>query len=95
MKIPKKLKIGSQEYKIYYTNIEVRGGNDTLGETWLKENRIYISNVNSALTQQEETFFHEIMEVINYTYQLKLEHKDISIISEAYYQTLKDNKLLK
>lgn len=73
----------------------MKGGNDTQGVVWLKENRIYISNKNSVLTQQEQTLFHEIMEVINWTYQLKLEHKDISIISEVYYQVLKDNKLLK
>lgn len=95
MNIPKKLKIGSQTYKVYYTDIEMKGGNDNLGTTWLKENRIYINNKDCALTQQEETLFHEIMEAINYMYQIKLEHKDISIISEAYYQVLKDNNLLK
>ena len=92
MKIPKKLKIGSHVYNVEHVD---RGETD-LGLCSPVKNEIIInSNPGISLSQQESTLIHEILEAIDYNYQLELNHKQITIISEAYYQVLKDNKLIK
>ncbi len=96
MKIPKKLKIGSHIYKVKYFNRDKKDLNDNLGSCHFTKNEIIInSNPEIAISQKEQTLFHEILEAISYLYQLKLNHEQISIVSEAYYQVLKDNNLLK
>lgn len=46
-------------------------------------------------SRQEEGLIHEIVEALNYHFQLKLEHDKLSQIGEGLYQVLKDNGLLK
>ena len=96
MKIPKKLKIGSHVYTIEHVNLGLTDQNTDLGLCRATKNEITInSNPGIALSQQEATLFHEIIEAINYNYELELNHQQITTISEAFYQVLKDNKLIK
>jgi len=96
MKIPKKLKIGAHIFKVKYFNREAKDLNDNLGSCNCVKCEIVInSDPNISVSQQEETLLHEILEALNYNYQLKLSHESLSIIAEGLYQVLKDNKLLK
>jgi len=94
MKIPNKLKIGAHIYKVKYEDLDERAGNNNLGTTYPHGNKIFINKRNVAISQQEQTLFHEILETLNFIYELKLEHEKISIIAEGFYQVLKDNNLL-
>lgn len=42
---------------------------------------------------KEKVFLHEILEAINYEYELKLEHEKISILESALYQVFIDNNI--
>ena len=89
----KKLKILGHNYevildpKLDFDSRKV--GECHTGDNWIKICSIY------KRSRQEEALIHEIIEAINYHLELELEHPKISSLSEALYQVLKDNKLLK
>ena len=96
MKIPKQIKIGGHIYKIIYKDGFKDTLNDKPGICKLLGNKIFVNKNNDcSLSQQEESLIHEIIEAINYNYQLDLSHQNISILGSTIYQVLKDNKLLK
>ena len=43
---------------------------------------------------QISSLFHEILEAINYHYQLGLKHSSLSVLETALYQVFKDNKFI-
>ena len=43
------------------------------------------------MTKIEEGLFHELVEAVNYHLELRLEHNQITPISEGLYTVLKDN----
>ena len=95
MKIPKKVKIGGHWYKVLLRkNRERQDGSSSLGSENSRFNNIWIDG-NQAITQQESTLLHEIIEAINYLNHLSLGEKEISVLETNLYQVLKDNKLLK
>ena len=89
---PKQLKIGSHKFAIKYKNLTKEEADNNSGYACVVENKIVI-NDSLPLTQQESTLLHEIIEVINFQYQLKLDHNIIMTLETALYQVLKDNKL--
>lgn len=93
MKIPQKVKIGGHYYAVKHVE-NLNDPNDHCGFCKLVANEILINKNGQAQSQQEETLIHEIMEAINYNYELKLEHRQITIIASAFYQVLKDNKFI-
>lgn len=95
MKIPNKIKIGGHNIEIIFTKDGTKDrGSDSMGTSVLTQNRIFIDQRNCQ-QQQEATFIHEIIEVINFQGELDLEHKKITILENSLYQVLVDNKLLK
>ena len=92
MRIPKVLNIGGQHYKVELKSFI--DGQDCSGYTHLEMNRILI-NKDMVKRQQETTLIHEIIEVINFQYELNLSHNVIQSLEAAMYQTLKDNRLLR
>lgn len=50
-------------------------------------------HIDSTIPQQnqETTLLHEILEQINYRYELGLEHQQITILESALYQVIQDN----
>lgn len=54
-----------------------------------------IINIKAGLhpEQTTSTLFHEIIEIINDTYDLNLTHQTIQTIEASLFQVLKDNKL--
>ena len=96
MKIPNKIKIGSHWYSVKFADLDKIGGNDEPGISYLLKNKIFINtNNNISRSQQEQTLIHEIIEAINYNYELSLPHQSISILGETIYQVLNDNKFLR
>lgn len=94
MKFPKKVKIGGHYYDILVADLDEKAGSDKAGGCYVVKNKIYVNkNYNYSQSQTEESFLHEIIEALNYNYELKLEHEKISILGSTLYQVLKDNKI--
>ena len=93
MKIPEQLKIGGHWYEIKFNeNRENETGNEHPASSYSRVNKIWIDK-NQTISRQESCLLHEIIEMLNYEFQLGLEHKVISQLDSGLYQVLKDNKL--
>ena len=57
-------------------------------------NNEIIINTYYDIQNQETTLIHEIIEAINYLFELNLEHNKIQTLEAALYQILKDNKMI-
>ena len=82
LKIPPKIVIGGVESDIKITSMSDHGSFHT--QTQLIE----LSNELKG-DFKSETFLHEILEAINYRYELKLKHRQITALSAALWQVLK------
>lgn len=89
MNIPKKIKIGALTFKIKYEK-NLTGGSNNLGEMRPMPQEIAIE-VNLAPDIKERTFLHEVIEAIDYNYNLSLEHYKIEILGAALQSFIKDN----
>jgi uncharacterized protein YaaW (UPF0174 family) len=85
MKIPKTLKIGGVVYKIELVRMD-----NLCGEYDATTGTIRI-NPDMPQDLQEETLIHEALHGINN----ELDEREIEFLSQALYQMLKDNNLLK
>lgn len=92
MKIPKSIKIGGQNYKVIIKDLDKSEAQNNCGYCRATDNEIYI-NTSISQEQQESTLLHEILEALNFNYQLELEHNKIQTLEATLYQVLKDNKL--
>jgi hypothetical protein len=90
--IPKKLKIGGKWVEIKLVEGEEHFPDGEFGMAIFKQNIIKIDSSQKP-EEQMSTLLHEIIEYINYMFELKLEHSDIMCLEVALYQVLKDNKL--
>ena len=89
MDIPKTIKIGGH---LYSCKVESNFCRDGMGLGNSCGNALTIKIDDSVLVQnQESTLLHEILEQIDYRYELRLEHRDITILETALYQVIKDN----
>lgn len=66
--------------------------NQSFGSCDVVGSKMYI-NSRSSKGQQESTLLHEIIEHINSSGDLQMNHSQISILESMLYQVLKDNKL--
>ncbi|SHH54639.1 hypothetical protein SAMN02745135_01154 [Caloranaerobacter azorensis DSM 13643] len=91
MRIPEKIKIGGHTYICKFDDKLSR---DTSANGMSCGNSLEII-IDSSLPEenQESVLLHEILEQINFRYELNLEHEKITILESALYQVLKDNKL--
>lgn len=89
MKIPKNLKIGGCTYTI---KIVPRAQMDVSNFAEIEQGAGEILIAQELKQDQKEaSLFHEILHAIN----LKIGEKDVEFISQALYQVLRDNRLLK
>jgi len=89
MKIPNKVKIGGYTYDIEIDKtLALKSGY----QGTQCSNTLEIK-IDGGIAQQnkESTLIHEIIEAINYHYELKLEHTVISTLESALYQVITDN----
>ncbi|MFT9493405.1 hypothetical protein [Anaerosolibacter sp.] len=91
MGIPKEIKIGGYDYTVSMENSLSRD-NNAFGMSCGNAQTIKI-DATLPKQNQESTLLHEIIEQINFRYELRLPHEQITILESALYQVLKDNKL--
>ncbi len=89
MRIPDKVKIGGHEYSC---KVVPCLGRDYGADGRSCGNSLEIE-IEETLPQQnkESVLIHEILEQINYRYELNLPHEKITILETALYQVIRDN----
>lgn len=93
MKMPDSIKIGAHSFDVKIVpNLKDDSAHNCCGRCNGSEQKI---EINPCYPQscQEATLIHEIIEGINYLYELGLEHHQITILEETLYQVLKENRL--
>lgn len=87
--LPQKLKIAGYNYVVETDPILIRD-RSRMGESCA--NALTITLDPTVPKQVQETaLLHEILEQVNYHYELKLEHAQISVLETALYQVWQDN----
>ncbi len=90
LKIPTKIKIGG-----HFLTIKKVKSNE-LRDSGQYDNWYHIISINGDGTtesRQAEVLLHEIVEAINFKYDLQITHQTISTLSEVLFSVLTDNKL--
>lgn len=90
-KIPDKINILGRDFEIIKEKFSDHA-NLHLGSTVMSSQKIWL-DTDYHVQQQEECLIHEIVETIDTMCELGLEHPDMSVLSTALYQVLKENKL--
>lgn len=93
MTIPDKIKIGALMMNVVYDE-HLASSNERFGECDTMRARIVIDSMQPK-DHMELTLIHEIIEKINLENELRLEHPQISCLTNALYQVLSDNNMLK
>lgn len=91
MKIPSNLKIGGFQWNVKEVQ-NLMSDRERLGEMAPRTQEISIEK-GSSKQQKEETLLHEIIEVLNWMYNIKLEHYQIELLGVSLHQVLKDNEI--
>lgn len=86
------VKIGGIKYKIEYSK-DLTRDRGNLGECCCNTSVIRLDS-DLGFHMEKKTLLHEIIEAINFEYEMKLEHTKISILETALYQIIIDNKEL-
>ena len=93
MEIPTKVKICGHEYNVRFDKnlflTESVGG----GKACANMLEITLADGDFPESRRAEVFLHEIIEMIKYTLQVDLDHKDLSAISEVLFAVIRDNNL--
>jgi hypothetical protein len=89
MNIPKEVKIGGFNIPIKLDE-KIGIEENKYGQYNVINHTIKICD-KVAFDQQFNTLIHEIVEGMDSIYELKLEHKDITIIAAVFHQIIKDN----
>jgi len=82
------VKSASHEYKVSQKPLFLREG--TAGTCRTQALEIEIDDA-IPVSAQEEALVHEIIEAINYHYELELEHNKITVLGAALHQVLAEN----
>ena len=93
MKILSQLKIAGYYYDVISKDMEKLEGILNPGAVNLAQHRIFIDTIQ-CIEEQESSLIHEILEILNYIYELNLEHDTLASLEASLYQILKDNHLL-
>jgi hypothetical protein len=85
----KRIKIAGHWYKVQYKDNLARD-NDAAGRS--NANKLTIDlDPTGATSHKQEILIHEIVEQLNYRFELGMPHGTISSISAGLYQVLTDN----
>jgi hypothetical protein len=91
LNIPSKVKIGGKIYEVSFTNLtsgsnKIYGGQSAIFRHWIK------IQCDMPQAQKEETFLHEMIELIGEMNDLQLNHTQVSTLSNSLYQVIVDNE---
>jgi hypothetical protein len=85
MKIPKKVKVGGQTYKVREDRATV-----DFGSVNFQTLEIQI-DASAAIGRREQSFLHEIIEAVNKEFDVELTHHQIELLEGGLYQVIVDN----
>ena len=92
MNIPDKIRIMGHEYSV--TLDDKLFARESVGCAKACANSLEITLAsNVPESRQAEGFLHEIIEMLKYTLQVKINHNDLSALSEGLFSVIRDNKL--
>ena len=87
MKLPKTIKVSGQTY-----SIDIIDSLADCGSTTFNTQKILI-NGNQNDSRKQTALVHEVLEILNETYDLNLPHQTIQTLEAGIYQIIVDNKL--
>lgn len=91
MNIPSKIKLGGHTIKVKRSPASEI---DSAGEYNIFHQLIRImKDPDIPQDRADEAFQHEIFEAIKYINDLDIGHKDLTVLSEVFFQVVRDNKL--
>ena len=90
MNIPKSIMIGEHKIDISLVGSDIISCSGQYNN-WYKTIKINIDDSPESL--QAVSFFHEIIEAINETMELNLEHRSISVLVECLLSAIRRNNL--
>lgn len=90
-KVVSSIRIAGHEYTVTYDKEEHV---DWMGLCINNEEHIKINTNGAPYGEQLASLLHEIIEAINYRYEMDLEHHKIMTLETALYQILVDNPQL-
>jgi len=90
MSLPRLLRIGGHLLKVKVYDLLKEDASTDMGYHRPAMNTIGISST-IVESQQWATLLHEILEAINFSYAVKLEHEQIMQLESALFQVLEEN----
>ncbi len=93
MKLPLSLKIAGYRYGVVYEAHRSRDRGTENPATCNSHVQTIWIDTDQHREGQESSLIHEIIEALDYHYELKLSHQTIATLETALYQVLKDNEL--
>jgi len=90
MKIPKQIKVGGHIIKV---ERHKENENDNLGFYTSFHEIVSVRDDLPIGSKATEVFLHEILEVIKMKYDIKIDHKDLNIVSEILFAIMRENNL--
>ncbi len=94
MNIPSEIIFGGHVVRIRLLSNEDIVSSDYTGSYIDREKLIRLDNSpDLPESVQAETFMHEIDEMIKHTFSLDISHKDLTVMSEARFAIIRNNKL--
>ena len=92
MQIPDRVKIMGHEYLVIMDPLLFAREDVGSGKACANSLEITLSP-GVPESRKAETFLHEIIEMVKYTLQITIEHKDLSALSEGLFTVIRDNGL--
>ena len=90
MKIPEEIMVNGHQIKVIKVKSDVEG-NPGVYHTWYQTIKINVDDNTEDM--QAEAFLHEIFEAIRNKFNLKIEHSELTLISEVLFDTIRRNGL--
>ena len=85
MKIKQTIKIAGKTYTVKFV--------ESLADFGSTDFDKQVINIKAGISDEMtvSVLLHEIVEVVNFSYELGLKHQDITILENAAFQIIKDN----
>ena len=91
MEIPDKIKVGAYYFKVYFEK-NLSRSRDRFGEFRPSPQEIAL-DPDCTEDLQGETLLHEVVEALNWMYDMQLNHHIIALLGTGLHQILKENDL--
>lgn len=87
-----RLKAGGHVWKVKYHRAWPEAHSDVLGSVDTTTNTMLLNDEDHlSQDRKDETFIHEVVEILNQQFELELPHWKITALGEGLFQILRDN----